>query len=120
MFKTRSEVKVSAEPIEVYSALRDINKWPTIFPPCQNVRLIEHCGTSEIVEITAITKGQSFSWVTSRTFDDESMTISFEQIEPVHPLSRMIGEWVVKANDDAALVALNHEFDVRYTIARRG
>lgn len=113
MYETSSQISIKAPLNKVYEAIKDVSKWPEIFPPCQSVNIERESDNELVMKITALTKGKLFSWISIRRADDPNYTVDFQQLKPVSPLVFMSGSWICKAHGDNTHVELIHTFDLK-------
>ncbi len=113
MYETSSQINIKAPVNKVYGAVKDVSKWPEIFPPCQSVNIESESDNELIMKITALTKGRLFSWLSIRKADDRNYRVNFQQLEPVTPLIYMSGSWNCEVCGDNTRVELIHTFDLK-------
>ncbi|WP_054750312.1 type II toxin-antitoxin system RatA family toxin [Ruminiclostridium josui] len=82
MHYTESTIEIKADADEVYEAIKDVSRWPEIFPPCQAAKILKAEKNRIEVEMTAITKNKEFKWKSERVYDDEKKIVTFRQYEP--------------------------------------
>lgn len=119
MYYTESNVIIHADAKEVYNIVKDVCKWPEIFPPCKCVKILKEEDQRIEIELTAITRKKEFSWKSERIYDDKNRTVFFRQFEPAKPLKFMTGKWIVEESNGNSLVKLTHEFDVNVKYFKR-
>lgn len=113
MFFTESKIQIHAPLEKVYFLIKDVKKWPEIFKPCQDIKILDEQKDQVKIQVTAYSGGKLLTWKSIRIYDDANHRVYFEQFEPAPPLSCMSGEWICKKNGDATEVIFTHRFDFR-------
>jgi aromatase len=105
------EIDVGAD--RAFALIRDVEGWPSIFPPCRSARILEQNGGRQLIEITALANGQPMTWRSERELFPEVRHIAFRQVQPSPLLERMEGSWRFHPLATGTLVVLEHRFAVK-------
>jgi len=115
-FKTLSTIRVKGNIHDAFEIIRDIKKWPDIFPPCKEVEIYEEKGNKTTFYLTAVTNGIRNRWFSEQEVIEKYQLIRFRQLEPSPPLLFMQGEWHLAQRGTEVKIEMTHEFDVKTVI----
>jgi aromatase len=107
------QVQIAADPDAAFALCRDVERWPDVFPPCQAAKVLEHDGSRQLIEISALANGELLTWRSRRELHEEARVITFEQVAPAPLVDRMEGAWRFFPVDRGTLVALEHRLSVK-------
>ena len=102
-------------PIElVWDVLVDVQGYARIFPPTQEVELLEESATHQLARLHVDVNGEIQSWVSRRDIDPERHVIAYRQMETAPIVGRMGGEWRAFAlGGTRTQLVLTHDFATR-------
>jgi aromatase len=107
-------VSVDAALPVVWDVLVDVLKYPEIFPPTQEVSMIEERPGYQLARFVVSVGGEANSWVSRRDIDETRHIIAYEQVEKAPIIDHMGGEWRAFAlADNRTQLVLTHDFAVR-------
>lgn len=112
--------EIDASAAEVFGWLRDVGRWPTVFPPTIHAEVLEAGEREETIRLWATANGTPKTWTSRRAIDPEGLTIEFRQERTAHPVGEMVGRWSVEAiSPHRARVRLYHGFRPREDVAEQ-
>ncbi|EQB99486.1 SRPBCC family protein [Photorhabdus temperata] len=98
---------------KVYQVIVNSEKWPEIFEPCQEVKVIFRDKDSEKIEIKALINGVIMQWVSERKFHAETFSIKSKLTKPMTLVKEMETSWrVIKINSQQCMLMLEHDYDI--------
>jgi aromatase len=93
LFHTEHCVTIDA-PIElVYEVLADVVGYANLFPPTQEVVMLDEGPGYQIARLVVEVSGQMQTWTTRRDLDAEYRIIHYQQQETAPLMEAMGGEW---------------------------
>jgi aromatase len=113
MHYMQHQIEIDANVERAFGFIRDVEGWPSIFPPCRAARVVEQNGNRQLIEITALANGRVMTWRSERELDLEARHIGFRQVQPSPLLERMEGDWRFYPTASGTLVVLEHRFEVK-------
>ncbi|MCK7625837.1 aromatase/cyclase [Streptomyces sp. RS10V-4] len=114
MHHTEHTVTVDAPADVVWAVLVDVEGYARIFPPTQEVVMLEESPEHQIARLTVDVNGEIQSWVSRRDIDAVRKVIAYRQLENAPMMGYMGGEWRALAIDDATTqLVLTHDFKPR-------
>ncbi len=112
MVYTENSISVKADPVTVFEFVNDIEKWPTLFPPCRRVSILSKEGNTVIFEIEALAKNEVKVWRSRRVVYPELHKVEFKQLQTFPPVKSMKGEWIFKEQEGKTEIILTHQFEI--------
>ncbi|WP_350306553.1 SRPBCC family protein [Photorhabdus viridis] len=98
---------------KVYQVIVNSEKWPEIFEPCQEVKVIFRDKDSEKIEIKALINGIIMQWVSERKFHVETFSIRSKLTKPMTLVKEMETSWrVIEINSQQCMLMLEHDYDI--------
>ncbi|WP_039937304.1 aromatase/cyclase [Streptomyces himastatinicus] len=114
MHHTEHTVTVDAPAEVVWKVLVDVEGYARIFPPTQEVVMLEESPQHQIARLTVDVNGEIQSWVSRRDIDSTRKVIAYRQLENAPMMGYMGGEWRALAIDDTTTqLVLTHDFKPR-------
>ncbi|GGM52785.1 hypothetical protein GCM10012275_24690 [Longimycelium tulufanense] len=111
MRHTEHTVTIDAPAEIVWDVLVDVEGYARIFPPTQEVTILEETGEYQIARLVVDVNGQIQSWVSRRDIDVERKVIAYRQLETAPLMGHMGGEWrALPLGDDRTQLVLTHDF----------
>ncbi len=113
---TEHSITVAAPPEACYALVADVASWPQVFGPTVHVEVLEESrdetGAGEqLLRIWAIANEQVRTWISRRTLDPHSRTVTFRQVVSAAPVASMGGTWRIEALEDGTTrVVLLHDY----------
>ncbi|CAM4106978.1 aromatase/cyclase [Nocardia ninae] len=114
MHHTEHTVTVEAPVDVVWGVLADVEGYAKIFPPTQQVTILEESPTHQIARLVVEVSGANQSWVSRRDLDADRHVIAYQQLEKAPLMGHMGGEWrALPLDDDHTQLVLTHDFVAR-------
>ncbi|MFE6780325.1 aromatase/cyclase [Streptomyces sp. NPDC057702] len=101
-------------PVErAYALVADVTRWPLLFAPCVDARVIDSHPGGERIRLWALAGGGVRSWTSRRELAEDSLRVGFRTEHSAPPIASMAGYWQLEppalAGGPARLV-LGHEW----------
>ncbi|MCX4867423.1 aromatase/cyclase [Streptomyces sp. NBC_00257] len=110
-------VTVHAPVAVVWDILLDVEGYARIFPPTQDVKLLEESPTHQIARLVVDVNGETNSWISRRDIDADNRVITYRQLEHAPIVGHMGGQWrALPLGDDTTQLVLTHEFRAREAV----
>ncbi|MFI0421585.1 aromatase/cyclase [Spongiactinospora sp. 9N601] len=110
-------VTVDASISVVWDLLVDVEGYARIFPPTQDVKIIEGDSTYQIARFVVDVNGETATWVSRRDIDAGRHVIAYRQLETAPIVGRMGGEWrAFPFGTDRTQLVLTHDFETREAV----
>ncbi|MET9661219.1 aromatase/cyclase [Streptomyces sp. NPDC006510] len=107
-------VTVHAPIAVVWDILVDVEGYARIFPPTQDVKILEESPTHQIARLVVDVNGETSSWISRRDIDAGNRIISYRQLEHAPIVGHMGGQWrALPLGEDTTQLVLTHEFRAR-------
>ncbi|MEV4217504.1 MULTISPECIES: aromatase/cyclase [unclassified Nonomuraea] len=107
-------VTVDAPVSVVWDLLVDVEGYARIFPPTQEVTILEGDDTYQIARFLVDVGGELATWVSRRDIDAGRRVIAYRQLETAPIVGRMGGEWrAFPFGEDRTQLVLTHDFEAR-------
>jgi aromatase len=111
MHHTEHTVTVAAPVDVVWNVLVDVEGYARIFPPTQDVTILEESPEHQIARLVVDVSGEIQSWVSRRDIDVRRHVISYRQLENAPLMGHMGGDWRALAIDEETTqLVLTHDF----------
>lgn len=111
MHHTEHTVTVDAPCQLVWDVLVDVEGYARIFPPTQEVTILEESPEHQIARLVVDVSGQTQSWVSRRDIDKSRRTIAYRQLEHAPMMGHMGGQWrALPVDDRTTQLVLTHDF----------
>jgi ribosome-associated toxin RatA of RatAB toxin-antitoxin module len=95
MFRVQRSVTINEEIDKVWQIANDLENWPKIFPPCEDLKILKKDGNKTVFEITVRPIGKLLlRWRTSRVVDDTTKSTKSVREYPKFPFREVIIEWI--------------------------
>ncbi|MEV6873181.1 aromatase/cyclase [Amycolatopsis sp. NPDC051128] len=108
---TEHTVTVAAPLQTVWDILVDVEGYARIFPPTQEVKVLEESPRHQIARLTVDVNGAVQSWVSRRDIDPERHVISYRQLENAPLMAHMGGDWrALPIDEETTQLVLTHDF----------
>lgn len=108
---TRHEIRVAAEPDEVFRLIVDAGNWPQVFGPTVHAEVVEESGAEQVLRIWAFANGEVRNWTSRRALYPAQRRVSFRQMVSSAPVASMGGEWqIIPVAGGGSDVVLLHDF----------
>lgn len=118
MTSTSHAILCSAPRDTVYRIISESDRWPELFEPCLEVRLLARGVEREDIEVAAMVNGAPMRWRSRRRFLPDALGIDSESLEPMPLVRSMKTRWrVIAANDAQCALVLEHDFEVLDDVA---
>ena len=96
---------------EVWSAVKDIEAYPNFMENVRHVEITDEYGDARDSNWSTLLKGSVLEWKELERIDDESMTITFNQLDG--DLDKFDGFWSLTPGDNGSVnVTLDVEFEI--------
>lgn len=102
----------AAPPAVLYDLVSDVTRWPAVFGPTVDVRVLEHGAAGERFEIWALVNGEVAHWRSRREFDPVALSVGFAQERSQPPVAAMGGRWSFLPAAGGTEILLEHDFAV--------
>lgn len=97
----------------VWEILLDVEGYAKIFPPTQDVELLESSAEHQVARLTVRVNDEVQSWVSRRDIDPRRRVIAYRQVETLPIVGYMGGEWRALTVDQATTqLVLTHDFEI--------
>ncbi|GAB3497691.1 aromatase/cyclase [Amycolatopsis cihanbeyliensis] len=107
-------VTVEASLAEVWAVLVDVERYADIFPPTQDVTIVEEGDGYQVIKLTVEVNGEVHTWKSRRDVDEERHVIAYRQVETAPLVDRMAGEWrAFSLGPVTTQLVLTHDYAVR-------
>jgi aromatase len=105
-------------PVDVvWQVLVDVEGYARIFPPTQEVTIVEQGPAYQIVRLLVDVNGELNSWVSRRDIDADLRVITYRQLETAPIVGSMGGQWRAFAfGPDCTQLVLTHDYRVREAV----
>ncbi|MFB6439893.1 aromatase/cyclase [Streptomyces sp. NPDC056411] len=114
MHHTEHTVTVDAPADAVWKVLVDVEGYARIFPPTQEVVILEESPQHQIARLTVDVNGEIQSWVSRRDIDTTRKVIAYRQLENAPMMGYMGGEWrALSIDENTTQLVLTHDFKPR-------
>ncbi|WP_188316523.1 aromatase/cyclase [Solihabitans fulvus] len=114
MHHTEHTVTVDAPVDVVWPVLVDVEGYARIFPPTQQVTILEESPEHQIARLVVDVNGVIQTWVSRRDIDVQRKVIGYRQLEHAPMMGHMGGEWRALAlGEDRTQLVLTHDFKPR-------
>ncbi|POM22834.1 putative polyketide cyclase [Actinomadura rubteroloni] len=114
MKHTEHTVTVNAPLDVVWEVLVDVEGYAEIFPPTQEVTMLEQSPEHQIARLVVDVNGEIQSWVSRRDIDVQHRIISYRQLENAPLMAHMGGDWrALPIKDDVTQLVLTHDFKAK-------
>ncbi|MCF3175865.1 aromatase/cyclase [Streptomyces sioyaensis] len=114
MHHTEHTVTVDAPAAVVWEVLVDVEGYARIFPPTQEVVILEESPEHQIARLTVDVNGEMQSWVSRRDIDSTRKVIAYRQLENAPMMGYMGGEWrALSLDEKTTQLVLTHDFKPR-------
>jgi ribosome-associated toxin RatA of RatAB toxin-antitoxin module len=111
---TEHTITVNAPVEVVWPVLVDVEGYARIFPPTQEVTILEESPEHQIARLVVDVNGVVQSWVSRRDIDAKRGVIAYRQLENAPLMGYMGGEWrALPLGDDQTQLVLTHDFKPR-------
>ena len=110
---TMHSIEIDTEIEKVYNVCANVLKWPEYFPPCKKAKIITENGNQQLIEITAKSNEEEFTWQSERILYPKNYRIEFHQSTPGPLVKYMQGIWHVFKLNRGVLLSLQHTFEVK-------
>ncbi|MCF3145195.1 aromatase/cyclase [Streptomyces platensis] len=111
MHHTEHTVTVDAPLDIVWKILVDVEGYARIFPPTQEVVIMEESAQHQIARLTVDVNGAIQSWVSRRDIDATRRVISYRQLEHAPLMGHMGGDWrALPIDGTTTQLVLTHDF----------
>ncbi|TWV57408.1 hypothetical protein FRZ03_02125 [Streptomyces misionensis] len=111
MQHTEHTVTVSAPAETVWDVLVDVEGYARIFPPTQEVTVLEESPRHQIARLVVDVNGTVQSWVSRRDMDPGRRVIAYRQLEHAPMMGHMGGEWrALPLDESTTQLVLTHDF----------
>jgi aromatase len=111
MRHTEHTVTVQAPVSIVWDVLVDVEGYARIFPPTQEVTILEESPRHQIARLVVDVNGTTQSWVSRRDIDSARRVIGYRQLEKAPMMGHMGGEWrALPIDDTTTQLVLTHDF----------
>ncbi|GCE49780.1 aromatase [Thermosporothrix hazakensis] len=117
MFHTEHCVTIDAPVEVVYNVLADVEGYAKLFPPTQEVIMLEEGADYQIAKLVVDVSGQIQSWTTRRDLDASNRIIRYQQIQTAPLMEQMGGEWrCFPLREKQTQLVLTHDFAPRAAV----
>ncbi|MFD7710437.1 aromatase/cyclase [Streptomyces sp. NPDC059785] len=114
MHHTEHTVTVDAPAATVWDVLVDVEGYARIFPPTEEVRMLEESPKHQIARLTVDVNGEAQSWISRRDIDTDRRVIAYRQLENAPMMGYMGGEWrALPIDESTTQLVLTHDFEPR-------
>ncbi len=114
MHHAEHAVTVNAPIDTVWAVLLDVARYADIFPPTQQVDLLEESDTHQIARLVVDVNGELASWTSRRDINTDDHIISYRQLDTAPIVGSMGGQWrAFPLPGDATQLVLTHDFRIR-------
>ncbi|WP_405937245.1 aromatase/cyclase [Streptomyces sp. NBC_00726] len=111
MHHTEHTVTVNAPLSTVWDILVDVEGYARIFPPTEEVVMLEESPKHQIARLTVDVNGAVQSWVSRRDIDVDRRVISYRQLENAPMMGHMGGDWrALPIDAHTTQLVLTHDF----------
>jgi len=114
--KTCHSIQVSCSADKAFEFCLNVSRWPEVFPPCLDAKVLDESDTVQNIHLTARANDQVFSWKSTRHLDRNNRSIRFSQVKVSPLVNYMHGTWTVEQNDLGCEIALTHDFEVKDSV----
>ena len=102
-------IDINAEPEVVYNLAKKIEDFPLYMPDVKEITVLERSGNFSVTNWVTEVEGTPITWKEKETFDDSSLTISYQLLEG--DLEKFQGAWRFVPKDGGTRVTLDVDFD---------
>lgn len=102
-------ISVGCTRDKIYPILKDMEKYPAFMTDLVSVEVLERTGNTTVTKWVSNVDGRVIKWTELDTFDDESMHISYNQIDG--DLKKMAGEWILTPTPEGTDIKLTVDFE---------
>lgn len=114
MHHTEHTITVDAPADTVWEVLVDVEGYARIFPPTEDVKILEESPEHQIARLVVDVNGAIQSWVSRRDIDSERRVIAYRQLENAPLMGYMGGEWrALPLGEASTQLVLTHDFRPR-------
>ncbi|MFJ9084301.1 aromatase/cyclase [Streptomyces sp. NPDC102384] len=114
MHHTEHTVTVDAPVDTVWDVLVDVEGYARIFPPTQDVTILEESPKHQIARLVVDVNGEVQSWISRRDIDADRRVIAYRQLENAPMMGYMGGEWrALPIDERTTQLVLTHDFKPR-------
>ncbi|PKW12089.1 Ribosome association toxin PasT (RatA) of the RatAB toxin-antitoxin module [Streptomyces sp. 1222.5] len=114
MHHTEHTVTVNAPAAIVWDVLVDVEGYARIFPPTEDVKMLEESPEHQIARLTVDVNGEVQSWISRRDIDAGRRVIAYRQLENAPMMGYMGGEWrALPIDEHTTQLVLTHDFKPR-------
>ncbi|MGI5330476.1 SRPBCC family protein [Actinomadura nitritigenes] len=113
---TDNSIHVDA-PVElVWRTMNDVRRWPSLFTEYASIEVLHEEGTTVRFRLTMVPDpdGTVWSWVSERTWDDETRTSRAHRVE-TGPFEYMRIYWDFRPEGEGTLMRWRQEFEAKPT-----
>ncbi len=102
-------MSIGCEKEKIYPIIKDMEKYPAFMKDLVSVEVIDRTETTTTTKWVSNVDGKIIKWTELDTFDDETMHISYRQLEG--DLKRFEGEWILTPTSDGTEIKLTVDFE---------
>ncbi|MGW6905703.1 aromatase/cyclase [Streptomyces sp. NPDC054940] len=114
MHHTEHTVTVDAPVATVWDVLVDVEGYARIFPPTEDVTILEESPKHQIARLVVDVNGEVQSWISRRDIDADRHVIAYRQLENAPMMGYMGGEWrALSIDEHTTQLVLTHDFKPR-------
>jgi len=104
MPQVKSEIEVDASPETCYEIASNMEQFPEFMQNVNQVKVLEEGENWTVTRWDSKFQGQNISWTEEDVFDDEELTIEYDQTEGDLKVFR--GQWKFTPKDTGCLITL--------------
>jgi ribosome-associated toxin RatA of RatAB toxin-antitoxin module len=117
MFHTEHCVTIEAPVEQVYEVLANVVGYANLFPPTQEVTMLEEGLGYQIARLVVEVSGQIQSWTTRRDLDATHKIIHYQQLQTAPLMDAMGGEWrCFPLREKQTQLVITHDFAPRSAV----
>lgn len=117
MFHTEHCVTIDASVEQAYEVLADVVGYANLFPPTQEVTMLEEGPDYQVAKLVVEVSGQIQSWTTRRNLDATHKIIHYQQLQTAPLWDAMSGEWrCFPLREKQTQLVITHDFALRSAV----